>query len=71
MIWSGRIYSDNYQNLNASGFSWSATIVDYQNSYDLYMNTWGGMYPQHNDNSGKLRGFPVRCLAQLIIASRD
>ena len=62
VIWSGRISSDGYQNLNATGTSWSTTVVSYQGSYDLGMNTSGDLYPQNNGD--KLLGFPVRCLAR-------
>ena len=61
-VWSGRINSDGYQNLNANGNSWSTTVNSYQNSYNLNMNTSGNMNPQNNNN--KLNGFPVRCLAR-------
>ena len=64
MIWSGRIYSDGYQSLNASGYSWSTTVLSYQLSYVLFMNTSGYMDPQTNNY--KLVGYPVRCLAQLF-----
>ena len=62
MVWSGRIYSDGYQGLNASGYSWSTTVNSYQYSYLLLMSTSGYMYPQYYDH--KLLGFPVRCVAR-------
>ena len=62
MIWSGRIFSDGYQYLNAVGNSWASTVYSYQRSYDLGMNTSGYMNPQ--DYSYKLLSLPIRCLAR-------
>ena len=64
MVWSGLIYSDGYQYLNANGYSWSTTVNSYQRSYTLRMDTSGNMYPQ---SSGyRLGGFPVRCVALVL-----
>ena len=63
MIWSGRIYSDGYQYLNAHGFSWSTTVSSYDYSYRLNMGTSGSMSPQSDGH--KLIGLPIRCLALL------